>query len=75
MIIAIKAIVNHQIIVDSIAQVEYDTKKTEQETYYINNFLTPYLQSEFAPYFFAHENNQIFPNEKIIKIIIPQDTP
>ena len=69
MIIAIKAVVNHQVIIDSIAQVKYDTDKTAEQTDYINNFLTPYLKSEFAPYFFAHENNQIFPWEKIIKII------
>jgi hypothetical protein len=75
MIIAIKAIVNHQVIIDSIAQVKYDTKQTEEKTYYINNFLTPYLQSDFAPYFFAHENNQIFPGEKIVKIIAAQDIP
>ncbi len=69
MIIAIKAVVNHQVIVDSIAQVQYETEETEEQTHYVNNFLTPYLQSEFAPYFFAHENNQIFPWEKIVKII------
>jgi hypothetical protein len=69
MIVAIKAVVNHQVIVDSIAKVQYETEKTEEQTYYVNNFLTPYLKSEFAPYFFAHENNQIFPGEKIVKII------
>lgn len=69
MIVAIRAVVNHQVIVDSIAQVKYETEETEEHTYYVNNFLTPYLKSEFAPYFFAHENNQIFPWEKIIKII------
>jgi len=69
MIVAIKAVVNHQVIVDSIAQVKYETEETEEQTYYVNNFLTPYLKSEFAPYFFAHENNQIFPGEKIVKII------
>ncbi len=68
MIIAIKAVVNHQMIVSSIEQVKYETAKTEEHTHYVNNFLTPYLKSEFAPYFFAHENNQIFPWEKIIKI-------
>jgi hypothetical protein len=69
MIIAIKAVVNHQMIIDSIQSVTLETKDTEEKTNYINNFLTPYLESEFAPYFFAHENNQIFPWEKIIKII------
>ena len=61
MIIAIKAVVNHQMIVSSIEQVKYETARTEEHTHYVNNFLTPYLKSEFAPYFFAHENNQIFP--------------
>ena len=61
MIVAIKAVVNHQVIVDSIAKVQYETEETEEQTYYVNNFLTPYLKSKFAPYFFAHENNQIFP--------------
>jgi hypothetical protein len=61
MIIAIKAVVNHQVIIDSIAKVQYETEETKEHTDYVNNFLTPYLKSEFAPYFFAHENNQIFP--------------
>jgi hypothetical protein len=69
MIIAIKAIVNRQIIIDSIEQVKSETEKTKEQTAHINNFLTPYFKSNFAPYFFAHENNQIFPGEKIIKII------
>lgn len=74
MIIAIKAVVNHQMIVNSIEQVRYETTRTEEQTHYVNNFLTPYLKSEFAPYFFAHENNQIFPWEKIIKIITRDDS-
>ena len=61
MIVAIRAIVNHQMIVDSITNVKYETQQTEEHTDYVNNFLTPYLKSDFAPYFFAHENNQIFP--------------
>lgn len=69
MIIAIRALVNHQLIVDSIDIVKNETHNTEEKTAYTNNFLTPYLKSEFAPYFFAHENNQIFPWEKIINII------
>lgn len=55
-------------IINSIEEVKYETERTEEHTHYVNNFLTPYLKSEFAPYFFAHENNQIFPWEKIIKI-------
>lgn len=74
MIIAIKAVVNHQVIIDSIAKVQYETEETKEHTDYVNNFLTPYLKSEFAPYFFAHENNQIFPWEKIIKIITVEKT-
>lgn len=69
MIIAIRALVNHQLIVDSIDIVKNETYITKEKTDYTNNFLTPYLKSEFAPYFFAHENNQIFPWEKIISII------
>lgn len=68
MIIAIKSVVNNQSIIDSIEAVKQDTYNIEERTYYINNFLAPYLKSDFAGYFFAHENNQIFPGEKIIKI-------
>ncbi len=71
MIIAIKALVNHQTIVDSIDGVNYNIQKTQEHTAYINNFLIPYLQSDYAPYFAAHENNRLFPGEKIIKIVIP----
>ena len=69
MISAIRAIVNHQNITDSISNVKGEVVDTQQHTDYINNFLAPYLKSDYAPYFFAHENNQIFPWEKIISII------
>lgn len=68
MIVAIKAIVNYQNIVTSIETVQQDIQDKNNHTDYINNFVTPYLQSEYAPYFFAHENNQIFPGETLIKI-------
>ncbi len=68
MVIAIKSVVNNQNIMESIESVKQDTQNIEQKTFYINNFLAPYLKSDFAWYFFAHENNQIFPWEKIIKI-------
>ena len=61
MIIAIKSVVNNQNIMESIESVKQDTQNIEQKTFYINNFLAPYLKSDFAGYFFAHENNQIFP--------------
>lgn len=73
MIVAIKAVVNHQLIVDSIAVVKLQTQQIEEKKDFTTNFLSPYLQSEFAPYFFAHENNQIFPWEKIIKLIVPSN--
>ena len=69
MISAIRAVVNHQNITDSISNVKGEVVDTQQHTDYINNFLAPYLKSDYAPYFFAHENNQIFPGEKIISII------
>ena len=69
MISAIRAIVNHQNITDSISDVKLEVIDTQQHTDYINNFLAPYLKSDYAPYFFAHENNQIFPWEKIISIV------
>ncbi len=68
MIIAIKAVVNYQIIVDSIDNVNKNIEKTNEHTDYINNYLTPYLESDYAPYFLAHENNQLFPGEIIVKI-------
>ena len=69
MISAIRAIVNHQNIITSIDDVKINVEQTKEHTDYINNFLAPYLKSEYAPYFFAHENNQIFAGEKIINII------
>lgn len=69
MISAIRAIVTHQNITDSISTVKLSVKDTQEHTDYINNFLAPYLKSDYAPYFFAHENNQIFPWEKIVSII------
>lgn len=69
MISAIRAIVNHQNILTSIDEVKINVEQTQENTDYINNFLAPYLKSDYAPYFFAHENNQIFAGEKIINII------
>jgi hypothetical protein len=69
MIIAIKAVVNYQNILTSIDTIQQDIQDKNDHTDYINNFVTPYLESEYAPYFFAHENNQIFPGETIIKLV------
>ena len=69
MMSAIRAIVNYQNILTSIDDIKDTVIDTQEHTDYINNFLAPYLQSEYAPYFFAHENNQIFVGEKIINII------
>lgn len=74
MIIAIRAVVNYQTIILSIESVQHEINQTTEQTAYINNFLKPYLESVYAPYFFAHENNQIFPGEKIIKLTL-QETP
>lgn len=70
MIIAIKAVVNYQNIVNSIDEVKRNIENTREHTDYINNFLTPYLNSEYAPYFLAHENNQLLPWETIVKITV-----
>ena len=69
MIVAIKAVVNYQNILTSIDTIQEDIQDKNNHTDYINNFVTPYLESDYAPYFFAHENNQIFPGEKIIKLV------
>lgn len=71
MIIAVKALVNHQTIIDSIDDVNDTISHTQQHTDYINNFLLPYLKSDYAPYFAAHENNRLFPGDRIIKIVSP----
>lgn len=68
MISSIRAIVNQQKIESSIEQVRQEVDTTQEYTDYINNFLNPYLESEYAEYFFAHENNQLLPGEKIITI-------
>ena len=68
MIIAIRAVVNYQNILSSIDTIQNDIIEKENHTNYINNFITPYLESDYAPYFIAHENNQIFAGETIIKI-------
>ena len=70
MVIAIKAVVNYQTIISSIDHVQENIRRTKEHTDYINNFLTPYLNSEYAPYFLAHENNQLLPGETIIKIVV-----
>ena len=68
MIYLIRALVNYQTILDSTNQVVQDMQTTKQHTDFINNFLHPYLESEYAPYFLAHENNQLFAWERVITI-------
>lgn len=68
MIYLIKALINYQTILDSTTTVMNEIEQTKQHTDFINNFLHPYLESDYAPYFLAHENNQLFPGEKIINI-------
>lgn len=58
---AIKAAVNYLNVQSAIIEVQQQVHDIQEHTSYINNFLAPYLKSEYALYFFAHENNQIFP--------------
>ena len=68
MIIAIKSKINDDLIVTSIDKVETEIVDTTQEKYYLENFYIPYLWSEYAQYFIAHESNRIFEGEYIIKL-------
>lgn len=68
MIYLIRALVNYQTIIDSTNQVVKEMQQTKNHTDFINNFLHPYLESDYAPFFLAHENNQLFPGERIINI-------
>ena len=62
----------------SISIIKEEITEIEQETYYMNNFKIPYLESERAPYFLWHENGVLYDGEYVIRLrkqkIIKNDT-
>ena len=68
MIVAVRVYINYRAIQASIAKVEAEKTMLLEKDWYAKNFQIYYLNSEYAPYFLAHENNWILPGEKLVKI-------
>jgi len=73
MIMAVRTYINYTTIKDTITNVEIEIEKTEEEIAYTENFLKPYLDSEYADYFLAHKNNILFYWEYIIRFESPKE--
>jgi len=67
MIIAIRTYINYATIKDAIIWVKENIEKEQEKIDYSKSFLEPYLESEYADYFQAHENNILFYGEYIIR--------
>lgn len=74
MIVAAQTYVNYRTIQTSIQEVQEQTQNIRLQNLYEQKFLQPYLESSYAPYFLAHENNRIVPGEKIIRLSQPSNT-
>ena len=68
-----KTYINYMTIQDSISAVKEDVKLLDEEIAYNENFLDPYLDSDYAIYFLSHKNNILFDGEYIIKF--EEETP
>ena len=67
MIIAIRTYINYATITEAIVNVKQDIKQEQEKIDYSKSFLEPYLKSEYADYFQAHENNILFYGEYIVR--------
>lgn len=56
---------------EAISKVKYDIKMVEDEIAYSNNFLKPYLNSEYSDYFLAHKSNILLDWEFIVRFQSP----
>ena len=57
MFFSIKVYINRLSISDEINHVNSDTEKSREKTVFTNEFLFPYLSSDYNTYFVLHENN------------------
>jgi len=67
MIISIRTYLNYVAIDDAILEVKNHMSETTDEFLFTEKFLIAYLSSDYADYFFTHENNILHPWEFIIK--------
>lgn len=67
MIVAVKTYINYATIKDAIVDANHDIQNENEKIAYSNSFLKPYLSSEYADYFQAHENNILFYGEYIVR--------
>lgn len=68
LIIAVRTYINFTTIQNTISSTEYEILQTEDKIAFTENFLLKYLDSEYASYFLAHENNNLFAWEYIIQL-------
>lgn len=72
MIVAVRTYINYNTIIEAINKVNHNIENLKEEIAYSQNFLEPYLESEYADYFLAHKNNILFNWEFIIRFQSPQ---
>jgi hypothetical protein len=63
----IQAYMNHKNIIASISDVRHNIHTMQENNAYIQNFYLTYLSSDFAPYFYGHENGLLYENEQAIR--------
>lgn len=70
MLVAIKTYLNYTAILDAIWSVNQEIEKKTQEINYVENFLNKYLLSHYWDYFLSHENNVLYKNEYILRLVM-----
>jgi Na+-translocating ferredoxin:NAD+ oxidoreductase RnfE subunit len=60
MITGIREFINYSTIIDATQNTVDEQQYWEEKIAFDNNFLLPYLESDTARYFFAHENGSLF---------------
>ncbi|MDR0607241.1 MAG: hypothetical protein LBG52_02570 [Candidatus Peribacteria bacterium] len=66
MILMIRTIINYQVIIDTTDAVKRKTTSVQTAMEYSQNFQAKYLASDYGHFFLAHDNNTLFPGERII---------
>jgi hypothetical protein len=63
----IQAYMNHKNLTASISDVKENIRSMKENNAYIQQFYLAYLASEYAPYFYGHENGLLYQDEQAIR--------
>jgi len=68
MLTTIRIYLHYGSIIEVKKKAKQETQNMLQQEAYRNNFHQKYIQSEYAPYFKGHENNNIYSKEFLVQL-------